>query len=133
MSEVTIKRALLSVSDKNGLVELGRPLGRHGVELVSTGGPAKALREAGLDVKDISDLTGFPAMMAGRVKTVLPKAHGGLLAVRGNADHAASMPQHHIGAIDMVVGNLDHHGKSVASGQGVCVRDNLGGRRLMKK
>src|SRR3546814_3433805 len=89
MSEVTIKRALLSVSDKNGLVALGRALGRHGVELVSTGGTAKALREAGLDVKDISDLTGFPEMMDGRVKTLHPKVHGGLLAVRGNADHVA--------------------------------------------
>src|SRR3546814_4570536 len=91
MSEVTIKRALLSVSDKNGLVELGRALGRHGAELVSTGGTAKALREAGLDVKDISDLTGFPEMMDGRVKTLHPKVHGGLLAVRGNADNAASI------------------------------------------
>src|SRR3546814_3800505 len=81
MSEVTIKRALLSVSDKNGLVELGRALGRHGVELVSTGGTAKALREAGLDVKDISDLTGFPEMMDGRVKTLHPKVHGGLMEI----------------------------------------------------
>src|SRR3546814_3205356 len=117
MSEVTIKRALLSVSDKNGLVELGRALGRHGVELVSTGGTAKALREAGLDVKDISDLTGFPEMMDGRVKTLHPKVHGGLLAVRGNADHAASMQQHDIGAIDLVVVNLYPFAQTVARGR----------------
>lgn len=116
MSEVTIKRALLSVSDKNGLVELGRALGRHGVELVSTGGTAKALREAGLDVKDISDLTGFPEMMDGRVKTLHPKVHGGLLAVRGNADHVASMQQHGIGAIDLVVVNLYPFAQTVARG-----------------
>ena len=82
MTDVVIKRALLSVSDKSGLVELGRKLAEHGVELVSTGGTAKALREAGLTVHDISDLTGFPEMMDGRVKTLHPKVHGGLLAVR---------------------------------------------------
>src|SRR3546814_12777672 len=82
MSEVTIKRALLSVSDKNGLVELGRALGRHGVELVSTGGTAKALREAGLDVTDISDLTGFQEMMDGRVQTRSDVRIGGKNGVR---------------------------------------------------
>ena len=103
MTDVTIKRALLSVSDKTGLVELGKALGAHGVELVSTGGTAKALREAGLAVMDISDLTGFPEMMDGRVKTLHPKVHGGLLAVRNNAEHVASMDEHRIGAIDLVV------------------------------
>jgi phosphoribosylaminoimidazolecarboxamide formyltransferase/IMP cyclohydrolase len=83
MTNVIIGRALLSVSDKTGLVELGQALARHGVALVSTGGTAKALREAGLAVDDISDLTGFPEMMDGRVKTLHPKVHGGLLAVRG--------------------------------------------------
>jgi phosphoribosylaminoimidazolecarboxamide formyltransferase / IMP cyclohydrolase len=106
MTTVTIKRALLSVSDKSGLVELATALAGHGVELVSTGGTAKALRDAGLLVRDISDLTGFPEMMDGRVKTLHPKVHGGLLAVRDNPEHVASMVEHDIGAIDLVVVNL---------------------------
>jgi len=116
MSEVKIKRALLSVSDKAGLVELGYALAKRNVELVSTGGTAKTLREAGLKVMDISDLTGFPEMMDGRVKTLHPKVHGGLLAVRDNAEHAAAMKDHGIGAIDLVVVNLypfcDHPDRS---------------------
>jgi len=106
MADVTIKRALLSVSDKSGLAELGRALAARDVELVSTGGTAKALRDAGLEVKDVSDLTGFPEMMDGRVKTLHPMVHGGLLAVRDNPDHAAAMDEHAIGAIDLVVVNL---------------------------
>ena len=106
MNDVTIRRALLSVSDKAGLVELGQALSARGVELVSTGGTAKALRDAGLTVMDISDLTGFPEMMDGRVKTLHPKVHGGLLAVRDNPEHAAAMAEHHIGAIDLAVVNL---------------------------
>ncbi len=106
MTDVAIKRALLSVSDKSGLVELGQALAARGVEVVSTGGTAKALRDAGLDVCDISDLTGFPEMMDGRVKTLHPKVHGGLLAVRDNPEHAAAMAEHDIGAIDLVVVNL---------------------------
>ena len=106
MSEVKIKRALLSVSDKSGLAQLGQALAARGVELVSTGGTAKALREAGLSVKDVSDLTDFPEMMDGRVKTLHPMVHGGLLAVRDNPDHAAAMQTHGIGAIDLVVVNL---------------------------
>ncbi len=106
MTDVTIRRALLSVSDKTGLAELGQALAARGVELVSTGGTAKALRDAGLAVKDISDLTGFPEMMDGRVKTLHPKVHGGLLAVRDNPEHAAAMAEHEIGAIDLVVVNL---------------------------
>jgi phosphoribosylaminoimidazolecarboxamide formyltransferase/IMP cyclohydrolase len=106
MSNISIRRALLSVSDKSGIVELGRALARHGVELVSTGGTAAALREAGLTVRDISDLTGFPEMMDGRVKTLHPKVHGGLLAVRDDAAHVASMEEHGIGAIDLVIVNL---------------------------
>jgi len=116
MTDVTIKRALLSVSDKSGLIELGQALGKHGVELVSTGGTAKALRDAGLEVKDISDLTGFPEMMDGRVKTLHPKVHGGLLAVRNNAEHVASMDEHQIGAIDLVVVNLYPFAATVAKG-----------------
>src|SRR5687767_14015558 len=106
MTDVKIARALLSVSDKSGLVELGTALARHGVELVSTGGTAKALRDAGLVVSDVSDLTGFPEMMDGRVKTLHPKIHGGLLAVRDDPDHAAAMIAHGIGAIDLVVVDL---------------------------
>jgi phosphoribosylaminoimidazolecarboxamide formyltransferase/IMP cyclohydrolase len=106
MTAITIRRALLSVSDKTGIVDLGRALARHGVELVSTGGTAAALRDAGLEVRDISDLTGFPEMMDGRVKTLHPKVHGGLLAVRDDAAHVASMEEHGIGAIDLVVVNL---------------------------
>ncbi len=116
MSEVVIKRALLSVSDKSGLVELGQALAARGVELVSTGGTAKALRDAGLDVRDISDLTGFPEMMDGRVKTLHPKVHGGLLAVRDDPAHAAAMAEHEIGAIDLVVVNLYPFEATVAKG-----------------
>ena len=116
MTDVQIKRALLSVSDKTGLIDLGTALARHGVELVSTGGTAKALRDAGLSVKDISDLTGFPEMMDGRVKTLHPKVHGGLLAVRDNPDHAAAMVAHDIGAIDLVVVNLYPFAQTVAKG-----------------
>ena len=115
---VTVKRALLSVSDKTGLVELGRDLAARGVELVSTGGTARALRDAGLAVKDISELTGFPEMMDGRVKTLHPKVHGGLLAVRDDAAHAAAMEEHDIGAIDLVVVNLYPFEATVAKGAG---------------
>jgi phosphoribosylaminoimidazolecarboxamide formyltransferase/IMP cyclohydrolase len=116
MDQVSIKRALLSVSDKTGIVELGQALAAHGVELVSTGGTARALRDAGLEVRDISDLTGFPEMMDGRVKTLHPKVHGGLLAVRDNAEHVASMQEHEIGAIDLVVVNLYPFAQTVARG-----------------
>jgi phosphoribosylaminoimidazolecarboxamide formyltransferase/IMP cyclohydrolase len=116
LSNVTIKRALLSVSDKSGLAELGQALSARGVELVSTGGTAKALRDAGLTVKDVSDLTGFPEMMDGRVKTLHPVVHGGLLAVRDNPGHAAAMEQHGIGAIDLVVVNLYPFEATVAKG-----------------
>src|SRR4051795_11608871 len=89
-----IKRALLSVTDKSGLAEFAGVLAGFGVELISTGGTAKALREAGLAVKDISDLTGFPEMLDGRVKTLHPRVHGGLLFVRGNAQHEAAAAAH---------------------------------------
>jgi len=106
MADGAIRRALLSVSDKSGLAELGKALSARGVELVSTGGTAAALRDAGLTVRDVSDLTGFPEMMDGRVKTLHPMVHGGLLAVRDDADHAEAMARHGIGAIDLVVVNL---------------------------
>src|SRR5947209_11988012 len=101
-----IRRALLSVSDKAGVVEFARALGEFGVELISTGGTAKALRDAGLDVRDVSDVTGFPEMMDGRVKTLHPRIHGGLLALRDNEEHVAAMREHDIEPIDMVVVNL---------------------------
>ena len=116
--QVKIGRALLSVSDKTGLVELAQALARHGAELVSTGGTARALREAGLEVKDVSDLTGFPEMMDGRVKTLHPKVHGGLLAVRDDPEHAAAMAEHGIGAIDLVVVNLYPFAETVGRGAG---------------
>ena len=105
-SIVPIRRALLSLSDKSGLDQLAAGLAKAGVELVSTGGTAAKLRELGHDVRDISDLTGFPEMMDGRVKTLHPKVHGGLLAVRDNDEHIAAMEAHGIGAIDLVVVNL---------------------------
>jgi len=101
-----IRRALLSVTDKTGLVEFAQALASHGVELVSTGGTARALRDAGLSVRDISDLTGFPEMLDGRVKTLHPKVHGGILHMRGNAEHVAAVQTHGIEPIDMVVVNL---------------------------
>ena len=116
MSDKVITRALLSVSDKGGLAELGAALAARGVELVSTGGTAKALRDAGLAVKDVSELTGFPEMMDGRVKTLHPKVHGGLLALRDNAEHVAAMEAHDIGPIDLVVVNLYPFEATVAKG-----------------
>ena len=113
---VPVRRALLSVSDKAGLADLAAALVRHGVELVSTGGTAKALREAGHAVLDVSDLTGFPEMMDGRVKTLHPTVHGGILAVRDDAGHVASMDAHGIGAIDLVVVNLYPFLQTVMSG-----------------
>jgi phosphoribosylaminoimidazolecarboxamide formyltransferase / IMP cyclohydrolase len=101
-----IRRALLSVTDKTGLVEFARVLASFGVDLVSTGGTSRALREAGLPVRDISDLTGFPEMLDGRVKTLHPKVHGGILHIRDNAEHMASVGEHAIEPIDMVVVNL---------------------------
>jgi phosphoribosylaminoimidazolecarboxamide formyltransferase/IMP cyclohydrolase len=101
-----VTRALLSVSDKSGLIEFARALAGHGVELVSTGGTAKAIAGAGLKVRDVSELTGFPEMMDGRVKTLHPKVHGGLLAIRDNAEHAQAMKAHGIAPIDLLVVNL---------------------------
>ncbi|HEV7373783.1 MAG TPA: bifunctional phosphoribosylaminoimidazolecarboxamide formyltransferase/IMP cyclohydrolase [Pyrinomonadaceae bacterium] len=101
-----IRRALVSVSDKTGIVEFARELRRFDVELISTGGTAKTLREAGIEVREISDVTGFPEMMDGRVKTLHPRIHGGLLALRDNAEHVEAMNHHGIEPIDMVVVNL---------------------------
>jgi phosphoribosylaminoimidazolecarboxamide formyltransferase/IMP cyclohydrolase len=109
-----IRRALLSVTDKTGLVEFARTLAEFGVELISTGGTARTLRDAGLAVKDISDLTGFPEMLDGRVKTLHPLVHGGLLYIRGNAEHEAAVAAHGIQPIDMVVVNLYAFEKTAA-------------------
>ncbi len=109
-----IRRALLSVTDKSGLVEFAQTLAGFGIELISTGGTAKALREAGLTVRDISDLTGFPEMLDGRVKTLHPLVHGGLLYIRGNAEHEAAVAAHGIQPIDMVVVNLYAFEKTAA-------------------
>ena len=101
-----ISRALISVSDKTGILELASGLASLEVELLSTGGTAKLLREKGLKVRDVSDLTGFPEMLDGRVKTLHPKVHGGLLAIRSNPQHQAQVKEHGIEFIDMVVVNL---------------------------
>lgn len=103
---IKVKRALISVSDKTGLVPFAKGLAQFGVEILSTGGTAKLLRQEGISVKDVSDYTGFPEMLDGRVKTLHPRIHGGLLAVRDNKDHMAQIEKHKIGLIDMVVVNL---------------------------
>jgi len=130
-----IARALLSVSDKTGLIEFARGLAGHGVELVSTGGTAKALKDAGLKVADVSELTGFPEMMDGRVKTLHPKVHGGLLAIRNNADHAAAMSAHGIAPIDLLVVNLYPFEATVAKGADYddCIENiDIGGPAMIR-
>ena len=113
-----IRRALLSVSDKQGLVEFAQGLARRGVQLISTGGSAKTLRDAGLSVADVSEVTGSPEMMDGRVKTLHPKIHGGLLALRDKDDHAEAMRVHGIEGIDLLVSNLYPFEATVAKGAG---------------
>ena len=109
-----IQRALLSVTDKSGIVDFARQLRELGVELISTGGTAKLLRDSGIEVKDVSDVTGFPEMLDGRVKTMHPRITGGILAVRGNADHVRALQEHGIQPIDMVVVNLYQFEKAAA-------------------
>lgn len=106
MSLRTIRRALLSVSDKTGLIDFARHLVAQNVELISTGGTRKALADAGLPVRDIAEVTGFPEMLDGRVKTLHPRVHAGILAIRDNAEHMAVLAEHKIGSIDLVVVNL---------------------------
>jgi phosphoribosylaminoimidazolecarboxamide formyltransferase/IMP cyclohydrolase len=130
-----IARALLSLSDKSGLIEFARALAAHGIELVSTGGTAKALADAGLKVIDVAELTGFPEMMDGRVKTLHPKVHGGLLAIRDNKDHAASMQAHGIRPIDLLVVNLYPFEATVAKGASFdeCVENiDIGGPAMIR-
>ena len=116
MTEPVIRRALISVSDKAGLVDFARALAGRGVEILSTGGTAKALKDAGLAVKDVAEHTGFPEMMDGRLKTLHPKVHGGLLAIRGNAEHDAAASKHGIAPIDLLVVNLYPFEATVAKG-----------------
>src|SRR4030081_1107385 len=130
-----VTRALLSVSDKSGLIEFARALAGHGVELVSTGGTAKAIAEAGLKVRDVAELTGFPEMRDGRVKTLHPKVHGGLLAIRDNADHAAAMKSHGIAPIDLLVVNLYPFEATVDKGAGFeeCIENiDIGGAAVVR-
>ena len=130
-----ITRALLSVSDKSGLVAFAKALAGYDVELVSTGGTAKALKEAGLPVIDVAELTGFPEMMDGRVKTLHPKVHGALLAVRGNKEHAAAMEKHAIKPIDLLVVNLYPFEETVAKGAGFddCIENiDIGGPAMIR-
>src|SRR3954466_7957589 len=111
---IKIRRALVSVSDKNGVVELARSLLTHGVEIVSTGGTAQLLKLNGLVVREVAELTGLPEMMEGRVKTLHPKVHGGILARRDKRDHVEAMEKHGIPPIDMVVVNLYPFAQTVA-------------------
>lgn len=130
-----LSRALLSVSDKSGLIDFATDLAARGVELLSTGGTAKALREAGLDVRDVSEVTGFPEMMDGRVKTLHPMIHGGLLALRDNEDHVAAMKEHGIGAIDLLVVNLYPFEATVAAGADydTCIENiDIGGPAMIR-
>lgn len=130
-----VRRALISVSDKTGLIELATALAERGVELLSTGGSAKAMRDAGLAVKDVSEVTGFPEMMDGRVKTLHPKVHGGLLALRDNDDHVAAMTEHEIGAIDLLVVNLYPFEETVAKGADydTCIENiDIGGPAMIR-
>jgi len=130
-----VTRALLSVSDKTGLIDFARALAGHGVELVSTGGTAKAIAAAGLPVRDVADLTGFPEMMDGRVKTLHPKVHGGLLAIRDDAAHAEAMATHGIPAIDLLVVNLYPFEATVAAGAGPddCIENiDIGGPAMIR-
>jgi phosphoribosylaminoimidazolecarboxamide formyltransferase/IMP cyclohydrolase len=130
-----ITRALLSVSDKTGLLDFARQLAGYGIELVSTGGTAKALKDAGLRVLDVAELTGFPEMMDGRVKTLHPKVHGGLLAIRADKEHAASMQEHGIKPIDLLVVNLYPFEETVAKGATYddCVENiDIGGPAMIR-
>jgi phosphoribosylaminoimidazolecarboxamide formyltransferase / IMP cyclohydrolase len=130
-----ITRALISVSDKTGIVEFARALSKHGVALISTGGTSSALKASGLAVQDVADVTGFPEMMDGRVKTLHPKVHGGLLAIRDNAEHAKAAETHGIAPIDLLVVNLYPFEATVAKGAGYddCVENiDIGGPAMIR-
>ena len=135
MTDHRVTRALLSVSDKSGLIEFARALAGYGIDLVSTGGTAKAIAAAGLKVTDVSELTGFPEMMDGRVKTLHPKVHGGLLAIRDNAEHKQAMKSHGIAPIDLLVVNLYPFEATVDKGAGFeeCIENiDIGGPAMIR-
>ena len=130
-----LTRALLSVSDKTGLIDFARALSGRGIELISTGGTSKAIADAGLKVIDVSDLTGFPEMMDGRVKTLHPKVHGGLLAIRENPEHEAAMLAHDIKPIDLLVVNLYPFEATIAKGAAYdeCIENiDIGGPAMIR-
>jgi len=132
---VKIKRALLSVSDKDGLIDFAKTLEKHGVEILSTGGTAKAIKDAGIKVKDVSDHTGFPEMMDGRVKTLHPTVHGGILSRRDNDAHVQAQADHNIGDIDLVVVNLYPFVETVSSGADydTCIENiDIGGPAMIR-
>ncbi|WP_368186041.1 bifunctional phosphoribosylaminoimidazolecarboxamide formyltransferase/IMP cyclohydrolase [Aestuariibius sp. HNIBRBA575] len=135
MTDHKIRRALLSVSDKTGLIDLAKALSERGVDLLSTGGSAKMIRDAGIPVRDVSDVTNFPEMMDGRVKTLHPGVHGGLLALRDNDAHLASMQEHDISAIDLLVVNLYPFEETVAAGgdYDACIENiDIGGPAMIR-
>jgi phosphoribosylaminoimidazolecarboxamide formyltransferase/IMP cyclohydrolase len=135
MTEIPIARALISVSDKTGVIEFGRFLRKSGVEILSTGGTAKALREAGIELRDVAEVTGFPEIMDGRVKTLHPMIHGGILARRDSAEHRDAMKTHGIGPIDLVVSNLYPFAATVAKGASRedCIENiDIGGPALIR-
>ena len=132
---VAIKRALISVSDKTGVIDLAKALADQGAEILSTGGSAKVIREAGIPVKEVADHTGFPEMMDGRVKTLHPKIHGGFLALRDNEDHVKAMTDHDIGGIDLVAVNLYPFEATVESGADfdTCIENiDIGGPAMVR-
>lgn len=131
-----IERAIISVTDKAGVVDFARSLSKFGVQILSTGGTAKALREGGVSVTDISEYTGFPEMLDGRVKTLHPKVHGGLLGMRDNPEHVKMMKAHGILNIDLVVVNLYQFEKTVAK-EGVTLEEaveniDIGGPTMLR-
>jgi len=131
-----ITRAIISVTDKAGIVDFAKSLSQFNVEILSTGGTAKALRQGGISVTDISDYTGFPEMMDGRVKTLHPRVHGGLLGMRDNPEHIKMMREHGIQTIDMVVVNLYEFEKTVAK-EGVSLEEaveniDIGGPSMLR-
>ncbi len=135
MTDLPVRRALLSVSDKTGLIEFARFLAGRGVALLSTGGSGKALADAGLPVQEVSDHTGFPEIMDGRVKTLHPKIHGGLLARRDKADHRAAMEVHGIAPIDLLVSNLYPFEATLAAGadEAACIENiDVGGPAMIR-
>ena len=131
-----IERAIISVTDKSGVVEFAKDLSKFGVKILSTGGTAKALRDGGVSVMDISEYTGFPEMMDGRIKTLHPKVHGGLLGVRDNPEHVRMMNEHEIESIDLIVVNLYQFEKAVSK-EGVTLEEaieniDIGGPAMLR-